>query len=41
MGPRQTFAWLDAPPDATWQQIVQSVYRRFHDHWAAGVAYHH
>ena len=41
MGPRETVAWLGLTPEATWKEIVQAVYTRFVDHWAAGVAYHH
>lgn len=26
--------------DATWRQAVEAVYARFHDHWAAGIAFH-
>jgi hypothetical protein len=41
MGPQETITWLGTAPDATWEQIVQAVYKRFPDHWAAAVAYHH
>ncbi len=41
MGPRETFAWLGAAPEATWEEIARAAYARFEDHWAAGVAFHH
>jgi hypothetical protein len=40
-GPRQAFEWLGLAADAAWEEVVQTAYARFEDHWAAGVAYHH
>ncbi len=39
-GPVTALAWLGLSADATWPQVAEAVYARFHDHWAAGVAYH-
>ena len=38
--PKGTLAWLGLPDDANWESVVVAVYRRFPEHWAAGVAYH-
>jgi len=41
LGPWESFAWLGLAPEAAWEDIVQAAYRRFRDHWAAAIAYHH
>jgi|HubBroStandDraft_1064217.scaffolds.fasta_scaffold117588_2 hypothetical protein len=41
LGPKGTLTWLGLPSEAGWAAIVTTVYARFEDHWAAGVAYHH
>jgi hypothetical protein len=40
-GPARAFGWLGLGTDATWEAVVEAAYARFHDHWVAGVAYHH
>jgi hypothetical protein len=40
IGPAEAVAWLGLPEGAEWREIVLAAYRRFPDHWAAGVAYH-
>ena len=40
-GPLRAFNWLGLETDATWAAVVEAAYARFHDHWVAGVAYHH
>lgn len=39
--PARAFGWIGLGADATWEVVVEVVYARFHDHWVAGVAYHH
>ena len=41
LGPVRALAWFGLEPDATWEVVVEATYARFHDHWVAGVAYHH
>ena len=41
LGPLRAFGWLGLEADATWGMVVEAAYARFHDHWVAGVAYHH
>ena len=41
LGPLRAFGWLGLEADATWSMVVEAAYARFHDHWVAGVAYHH
>ncbi|TXN03744.1 hypothetical protein FV222_08225 [Methylobacterium sp. WL103] len=38
--PEETISWLGLPNGADWGAIVSAAYRRFPEHWAAGVAYH-
>ncbi|MCJ2044032.1 hypothetical protein MKK58_05725 [Methylobacterium sp. J-078] len=38
--PEETLAWLGLPDDADWEAVAIAAYRRFPEHWAAGVAYH-
>ena len=38
--PAETLTWLGLPDDTDWKSVVVAVYRRFPEHWAAGVAYH-
>lgn len=40
IGPGETVGWLGVPAGAAWREVVVAAYRRFPDHWAAGVAYH-
>ena len=39
--PPQTLTWLSLPHDAAWEAVAEACYTRFHDHWVAGIAYHH
>jgi hypothetical protein len=41
LGPVQAFGWFGLEAQATWEMVVKAAYERFHDHWIAGVAYHH
>ncbi|MCJ2021868.1 hypothetical protein MKK84_31415 [Methylobacterium sp. E-065] len=38
--PKETLDWFGLPEGAAWESVVMEVYRRFPEHWAAGVAYH-
>jgi len=40
IGPAETVSWLGLPAGAAWAEVVLAAYKRFPDHWAAGVAYH-
>ena len=39
--PVRALGWLGLEADAIWEAVVEAAYTRFHDHWVAGVAYHH
>lgn len=41
IGPGDALAALDLPESTDWRRVVEEVYGRFGDHWAAGVSYHH
>ena len=41
LGPLDAVDALGLPAQREWRTIVEAVYDRFADHWAAGVAYHH
>jgi hypothetical protein len=41
VGPSEAVAWLGLPEDSSWESVVEAVYVRFADHWAAGVSFHH
>jgi hypothetical protein len=40
IGPQETLGWLGLNERASWTEVIVSIYARFSDHWAAGVAYH-
>ena len=41
LGPVRALGWLGLEANATWEMAVEAAYGRCHDHWVAGVAYHH
>jgi hypothetical protein len=41
LGPADALTFLNLPPTASWREVVHATYELFHDHWAAGVAFHH
>jgi hypothetical protein len=38
--PRDALEWLGVAADSDWLAVLEAAYRRFPDHWAAGVAFH-
>ena len=41
LSPVDAVEWLGLPADAEWRAVVEAAYRRFPDHWAAGISLHH
>lgn len=41
LSPQNAPEALGLAPDATFPDILEAAYARFHDHWAAAIAYHH
>jgi hypothetical protein len=38
--PKEIVAWLGLAAEVCWRDIVPAVYRRFENHWAAGITFH-